>query len=91
MNKVMIDNENFATLCICALRYCQGRRSYMPSLVQRIVWSHIKDISDKDLEVMLEDCEFQRSVDLYGDECDKVDWLNWESRLKEEKKARGSK
>ena len=91
MNKVMIDNENFATLCICALRYCQGRRSYMPSLVQQIVGSHLKDIPDKDLEVMLEDCEFQRSVDLYGDECDKVDWLNWESRLKEEKKARGSK
>jgi len=63
----------------------------MPSLVQQFVGSHLKDISDKDLEVMLEDCEFQRSVDLYGDECDKVDWLNWEERLLEEKKARGSK
>ena len=91
MSKVMIDNERFCTLCICALRYCQGRRSYMPSLVQRIVGSHLKDISDKDLEVMLEDCEFQRSLNLYGDECDRVDWLNWESRLKEEKEARGNK
>ena len=63
----------------------------MPSLVQRIVGSHLKDISDKDLEVMLEDCEFQRSLNLYGDECDRVDWLNWESRLKEEKEARGNK
>ena len=63
----------------------------MPSLVQQIVGSHLKDISDKDLKVMLEDCEFQRSVDLYGDECDKADWLNWEARLSEEKKARCSK
>ena len=63
----------------------------MPSLVQQIVGSHLKDISDKDLKVMLEDCEFQRSVDLYGDECDKVDWLNWKARLLEEKKARCSK
>lgn len=88
MRTVMIDSEDFATLCICALRYCRGRKTYMPSLVQQIVESHLKDISDKDLEVMLEDCEFQRRVELYGDECDKADWLSWEARMLEERKAR---
>lgn len=87
--KIDIDQQDFATLCICALRYCHGRRTYMPSLVQGIVGSHMSELSDRDLTVMQEDCGFQRRMSLYGDECDKADWLKWEHRVKGEIKKRG--
>lgn len=84
-----ISKEDFSTLCICAIRYCQGRRTYMPSLVQGIVRNHFDYIPDNDLDVMLRDCEFQRSMDLYGDEqIDKPGWLKWEQDLKDEIRRR---
>ena len=80
-----ISKEDFATLCICAIRYCQGRRTYMPSLVQGIVRSHFGDIPDNYFDIMLRDCDFQRTMDLYGDEqIDKPSWLRWEQDLKDE-------
>ena len=85
-----INKEDFATLCICAIRYCQGRETYMPSLVQEIVRSHFGDIPDNDLDVMLRDCDFQRMMDLYGDEqIDKPGWLKWEQDLRDEIRRRG--
>lgn len=86
---INIDKENFATLCICATRYCHGRQTYMPSLVQGIVRSYIKELPDKTLNVMLQDCDFQRRMDLYGDErIDKPDWLKWEQTVKDEMERR---
>lgn len=78
---IKISQEHFGTLCICALRYCQGRRTYMPSLVQSIVGSYLKELSDKDIGVMVQDCQFQRRTDQYGDACDKIDWLRWEEKV----------
>lgn len=87
--KIDIGEKDFGTLCICAIRYCHGRQTYMPSLVREIVRSHLKDISDEDLAIMLEDCDFQRRMRLYGDErIDKPDWLRWEQRLHDEKSRR---
>lgn len=56
----------------------------MPSLVQEIVGRHLEGFSDKTIKVMVDDCQFQRCMDLYGDECDKVDWLKWEQKVKDE-------
>ena len=90
--KVDIDQKDFGTLCICAIRYCHGRQSYMPSLVQRIVKNQIKHILDNNLQVMIEDCDFQRKCNLYGDErIDKPGWLSWEQFLKNEKQRREKK
>ena len=87
--KIDIDQSNFGTLCICAIRYCQGRQSYMPSLVQGIVGQYLDRLSDKDLAVMLDDCEFQERMNLYGDErIDKPGWFKWRSRLIAEKQRR---
>ena len=58
MAKINISQEDFGTLCICAIRYCQGRQTYMPSLVQGIVREHLSELSDRDIQVMLDDCEF---------------------------------
>ena len=78
-----ISQEDFGTLCICALRYCHGRRTYMPSLVQQIVIAHFKDLSDRDLKVIADDERFQSHMNLFGDMCDEVDWRNFYKMLRE--------
>lgn len=87
--KINISQENFGTLCICAIRYCHGRETYMPELVQDIVGAHLKELSDKDIGVMVDDCEFQRRFNLYGNEnYDKPKWLMWEKKVKAEAERR---
>ena len=87
--KIDISQENFGILCICAIRYCQGRQTYMPDLVRGIITPHLKELSDKDIGVLIEDCEFQARCDLYGDQrIDKPGWLRWKEMLLEEKKRR---
>ena len=84
-----ISQEDFGTLAICAIRYCQGRQTYMPDLVRGIVVPHLPDISDNDLDVMIDDCDFQETMKLYGDErIDKPGWIRWRELLNAEKKRR---
>lgn len=84
-----ITQDDFGTLCICAIRYCQGRQTYMPDLVREIVVPHLPDLSDKDLNVMIEDCGFQERMNLYGDDfIDKPGWIRWKEILMVEKKRR---
>lgn len=78
-----IKQEDFGTLCICALRYCHSRQTYMPSLVQQIVMAHFKDLSDRDLKVIADDEQFQTESNLWGDNCDKADWKNFYQILRE--------
>ena len=86
---INISQEDFGTLCICAIRYCQGRQTYMPSLVRGIVRQHFDEFSDKDLAVMIDDCRFQKNMNLYGDErIDKPDWLKWHEELLEVEEKR---
>ena len=89
MKEKIIDKEDFGTLCICAIRYCQGRKTYMPTLVQGIVRKFLPDIETRDLNVMIEDCKFQKKMNLYGDETiDKPDWIKWERCLLDERERR---
>ena len=84
-----ITQEDFGTLAICAIRYCQGRETYMPDLVRGIIVPHLPDISDKDLCVMIDDCDFQERMHLYGDDrIDKPGWIRWKEILTAEKKRR---
>lgn len=84
-----ITQEDFGVLAICAIRYCQGRQTYMPQLVRGIVVRHLPDISDKDLNIMIEDCNFQEQMNIYGDEhIDKPGWIRWKEILLAEKKRR---
>lgn len=85
---ITISEEHFGMLCICSLRYCQGRRTYMPSVIQRIVGNHLKEIRNSDLKIMMDECLFQRRMNLYGDDCDRVDWLKWEQKVMDEIKRR---
>lgn len=82
-------NEDFNTLCVCAIRYCFGRKTYMPALVQRIVKDNISMINTNTLEVLIQDCKFQASMNLYGDEeIDKPGWISWKEFLMTELKNR---
>lgn len=80
--KLDLDEQDLGTLCICAVRYCHGRQTYMPSLVRDIVRPLLPKLSNKDLGVMVNDCGFQRRMELYGDDViDKPGWLQWEQEL----------
>lgn len=87
--KINISQEHFGTLCICAIRYCHGRETYMPKLVQEIVGAHLKELSDKDIGVMVNDLDYQERFNLYGNErIDKPDWMEWAKRVRTEAEGR---
>ena len=81
--QINISQEDFGTLCICALRYCHGRKTYMPSMVQEIVSRHFGDLSDRDLKVIADDEQFQIDMKLFGDYIDQVDWEKFYQSLRD--------
>ena len=84
-----LEKDDFGALAICAIRYCHGRQTYMPDLVRGIIKPHLKELSDKDLNVMIEDCDFQERMHLYGDErIDRPVWVKWREELIAERKRR---
>lgn len=86
---VRVDKEDFGILAVCAIRYCQGRESYMPGLVRRILRPYLKDLSDKDIQVMIKDCENQEFMGTYGSPwVDKPGWIEWKKMLLKEKENR---
>ena len=86
---IKLEKDDFGTLAICAVRYCQGRQTYMPDLVRSIVRPRLKELSDRDLNVMIEDCDFQERMNLYGNErIDKPGWLEWKADLIAERERR---
>ena len=86
--KISLNPTNFATLAICAIRYCHGRQTYMPSLVQSIIRPHLTELEDRNLSIMLSDCEEMREFD-YGDlAIDKPHWEQWHEDLRKEKERR---
>jgi hypothetical protein len=92
-DRITLSQEDFGTLLICALRYCSGRHTYMPSLVQGICRQHLKELRDKDISVLLDDCVRDKTIrtSTYGlsiNEIDAEDWSNFEEMLKKEKARR---
>ena len=86
---IQMNETDFGTLAICAIRYCQGRMTYMPDLVRKIVRPYLQTMQDRDIIVMLRDCKFQEEMNLYGDEkIDKPDWLRWKADLEKEAERR---
>lgn len=84
-----IGSDDMGTLCVCAIRYCQGRQTYMPVLVQKIVTSQLQKLPDYTIEILLEDCNYQRKYNLYGDHgIDMPNWLEFEKTIKAEQERR---
>lgn len=88
--KIDISQEDFGALAICAIRYCHGRQTYMPSLVQSICKAHLKEFSDNDIGVMLIDCERMNDFDYGNPTIDKPGWLAWHEALEAEKERRNA-
>lgn len=88
-NTVKVIDDDFGALCVCAIRYCQGRETYMPSLIQSIVKKHLSQMPDRDLHVLIQDCERQKEYGLYGNlTIDKPSWVEFEKTLRDEKLRR---
>lgn len=88
-DEVKINREDLGLLLICAIRYCQGRETYMPGLIQDIGRKHLKEISYEHLSILKDDCVFQANMRLYGDEkIDKPGWLRWREDVIEERVRR---
>lgn len=77
--------SELSTLCICALRYSMGRKTYMPKTVIEICEKYIAEFDDSTILTMLHDCVQQEEEQKYGDErIDKPLWVSWRRRLEEE-------
>lgn len=75
--KGMVDtaSDDFGSVCNCAVRYCLGRRSYMPSLICRYIISLLPELTDKTLECFERDiAERKRTGFDFGDSCDYETW-----------------
>ena len=61
MKTICADSEYFRSVLICAVRYCLGRRTYMPGDVTGWIMSQCSGVmTKKDLYVM------RRDIDEYG-------------------------
>ena len=88
---IKVDEQDFGTVCVCALRYAMGRETYMPSLVRDFVRPLLTQLPDKTLAVMINDCEEQERMNMWGSETiDKPGWVEWKQELLAEKGGRAS-
>lgn len=79
--------NELGTLTICALRYCFGRVSYMPSLIVDVTKANWRLLSQKDINVIEKDLLEALSNRHLGMDCDTKMWesfLQWISEKKEE-------
>lgn len=82
MKDIKISSDDLGMLCVCAIRYCQGRQTYMPSLIRPIVARYLQDFDDNEIIIMINDCKYQEDLKLYGDEkIDKPGWILWKQLL----------
>ena len=76
----MIDphDDDFGTICNCAVRYAVGRRTYMPSLVIDFITPHLSELTDKTLWCFQRDL-YQRLDEGFdfGDEFDLQNWMSF--------------
>lgn len=89
MKDINLNQTDLGILAICAIRFCQGRQSYMFHVVREVIRPHLDKLKTTDLWVMLEDCEDQEKevyFDLYGD--DKPGWIKWKKEIEAELERR---
>lgn len=81
-------SSDFGALCTCAIRYCIGRRTYMPSLIIDYLTPLIPKLETRTLVVIATDIKGTANL---GDDCDAAAWNHFLSAVEAEiKKRRGS-
>ena len=75
MMKLIELDEDFCTILICAIRYCLGRQTYMPSLVTDFIRPLLPYLDNKTLNIIEKDI---RVAESYGNETiDKPIWVRF--------------
>lgn len=81
MRVVEID-EDFGVVFNCAIRYCLGRQTYMPSLVIDFIRPLLPQLDNKTLSIIENDI---KNAESYGNEkIDKLIWVRFLSEVEEE-------
>lgn len=73
--------EDISAMIVGAERYALGRRTYIVQWTCEFIKNNLQLITNKDKQVMIRDLENPIS---YGDECDKVCWIQLLEILKKE-------
>lgn len=80
------NTKDFGFVCICAVRYCLGRRTYMPWSVMSFIKQFLPALSDNTLYVMARDIA---EADNLGDaEIDAPMWAEFLAEIEKERKRR---
>ena len=68
-------NDDFGAVCNCAVCYCLGKRSYMPSLVCKYITPFLPELTGKTLDCFERDiAECKRTGFDFGDSYDYETW-----------------
>lgn len=89
--QVNMTRDALGIMAICSLRYCFGRKTYMPTTIIDACRKMLGEFSKKDLTVMINDCEYRRRNYTYEDEFDEEAWRKWEDDLIAERDRRAYK
>lgn len=80
-----LPDNDFVCVLISAVRYCIGRRTYMPETVTRWIMGHCKgQLSANTVSVMIRDINEAATQVRLGDECDVLTWEAFRQWLKRE-------
>lgn len=82
----IFNTDDFCLVCICAVRYCLGRRTYTPWAVMSFIKQFLPALSDNTLYVMARDIA---EADSLGDaEIDAPMWAEFLAEIEKERKRR---
>lgn len=69
--------QEFGSLTICALRYCHGRMTYMPSLIVDATKENWNYLHKNDKEIIRKDLQYALETSNMGMSFDKQMWQNF--------------
>lgn len=91
-NQIDVTDDRFGAILNCAVRYCLGRKTYMPSLVIDYIIPLIPHLSNNTLFVFQRDVSDAESFGGYGDDrLDKPAWMYFLDAINKELSERESK
>lgn len=86
-----MSEDDLGILFICAVRYCLGRKTYMPSMIQGIVLGNIKQVSKQDLIIIRNDVQDAARDNYLGSEyIDAPGWKLFMDKISEEIESRSA-
>ena len=85
--RITPEDNHFECLLISAVRYCIGRRTYMPEAVTVWIMGNCKGkLSKKTVSVMIRDIDEAHGL---GDKCDVETWMRFRKWLTEQEAHNG--